>query len=563
MTETGSIFTILDFSLLRIANKSRGKLMFRQGVNSDVLSPVSFLSRSAHVYPNKVAVVYGDLRYTYSEFQTRVHQLANALLDQGVGTGDKVVFICPNTPPLLEAHYAVPMIGAVLVCVNTQLSSREYLYIINHSDAKAVFVDNEYAAQIHPVVSELEKVKLFVNVCEKTCSPFLRGPEYESFLVDSVKTRPDVDGIVDENDLISINYTSGTTGKPKGVMYSHRSTCIHTLGEIVESSLQPDSVYLWTLPMFHCNGWSFPWAVTAVGATHVCLRQTLPQEIFHSIEKENVSHLCAAPTTLLKMICYTEASKVKLRRPLEVLTAGASPSPVITQGLEDIGANVTHVYGLTELHGPHSVCVWQPSWIELDPDMVSRMKARQGVPYTTSMHMAVVDPVTMEPVQEDGQTMGEVVMRGNNVMLGYYKDQESTERAFRDGWFHSGDLGVIHPDGYIQLMDRASDIIIKGGDVISSMEIEDIIYQHPDILEVAVVSSPDSVWGEVPKAFVVPKQDRNPTEEEIIDFCRKNHAEYKAPKTIEFCQLPKTATGKTMKAKLRHQEWIGQDRNVS
>ena len=263
------------------------------------------------------------------------------------------------------------------------------------------------------------------------------------------------------------------------------------------------------------------------------------------------------------MICYPEASRVKLRRPLEILTAGASPSPVIIQGLEDIGANVTHVYGLTELHGPHSVCVWQPSWIELDPDQVSRMKARQGVAYTTSIHMAVVDPATMEPVQEDGQTMGEVVMRGNNVMLGYYKDEESTEQTFRDGWFHSGDLGVIHPDGYIQLMDRASDIIIRGGDIISSIEIEDIIYQHPDVLEVAVVSTPDSVWGEVPKAFVVAKHGSNPTGEEIIDFCRKNHAEYKAPKTVEFCQLPKTATGKTIKAKLRNQEWLGQERNVS
>lgn len=537
--------------------------MFRQSVNSDVLSPVSFLGRSVRVYPNKVAVVYGDRRYSYSEFQARVHQLANALLEQGIGPGDKVVFICPNTPPLLEAHYAVPMIGAVLVCVNTQLSSKEYLYIIDHSDAKAVFVDNEYSGQIDPIVSELLKVTLFVNICEKTCSLLLKGPEYESFLVDSAKSPPEVDGTIDENTLISINYTSGTTGKPKGVMYSHRSTYVHTLGEIVESSLNQDSVYLWTLPMFHCNGWSFPWAITAVGGTHVCLRHTLPQEIYHYIQKESVSHLCAAPTTLLMMICYPEASRVKLRRPLEILTAGASPSPVIIQGLEDIGANVTHVYGLTELHGPHSVCVWQPSWIEFDPDKVSRMKARQGVAYTTSIHMAVVDPVTMQPVQEDGQTMGEVVMRGNNVMLGYYKDEESTERAFRDGWFHSGDLGVIHPDGYIQLMDRVNDIIIRGGDIISSIEIEDIIYQHPDILEVAVVSTPDSVWGEVPKAFVVAKHGRNPTGEEIIDFCRKNHAEYKAPKTVEFCQLPKTATGKTMKVKLRNQEWLGQERNVS
>lgn len=536
--------------------------MFRQSVNSDMLSPVSFLTRSTRVYPNKVAVVYGDLRYTYREFQERIHQLANSLLEQGIGVGDKVVFICPNTPPLLEAHYAIPMIGAILVSVNTQLSSREYLYIINHSDAKAVFVDNEYIAQILPVKSELAKVTLIVNICDKTCSPLLQGPEYESFLVGSAKTPPVNAGISDENDMISINYTSGTTGKPKGVMYSHRSTYLHTLGEIVESSLKPDSVFLWTLPMFHCNGWSFPWAVTAVGATHVCLRQSQSTDIFEFIEKENVSHLCAPPTTLLMIICSPEADRLRLRRPLEILTAGASPSPAIIQGMEEIGANITHVYGLTELHGPHSVCTWQPSWIEFDPEKVSRMKARQGVAYATSIHMEVVDPLTMQPVPADGETMGEVVMRGNNVMLGYYKDQEATSRVFRDGWFHSGDLGVLHPDGYIQLMDRASDVIFRGDDIISSMEIENIIYQHPDVLEVAVVSSPDPVWGEVPKAFVVAKYGKNPTEKEIIDFCRKNHADYKAPETVEFCRLPKTATGKTIKAKLRHQEWLGQERIV-
>ncbi|MFH0781185.1 MAG: AMP-binding protein [Pseudomonadota bacterium] len=531
--------------------------MFRPEVNRDILSPVSFLKRSAEVYPDKIAVVYDDLRFTYRQFQNRVHQLANALQGRGVGFGDKVVFVCPNTPPMLEAHFAIPMIGAVLVCVNSQLSSQEYRYIINHSDAIAVFVDSEFADQLLPIAGELAKVSLFVNICELASTPLLAGPEYESFLATAGMAVPEKPERGDENSPIAINYTSGTTGQPKGVMYSHRATYLQTLGEIIESNLLPDSVYLWTLPMFHCNGWGFPWAVTAMGATHVCLRRCQPQEIFHLIEKESVSHLCASPNDLLMMICFPEAPSVKLRRPLRVLTAGASPSPVIIQGMEDIGADIIHVYGLTELHGPHSVCAWQASWVELDPPNVAKMKARQGVASITSLHMEVVDQETMQPVPHDGRTIGEVVMRGHNVMLGYYKDQEATDLAFRGGWFHSGDLGVVHPDGYLQIIDRASDVIVRGGDMISSIEIEDIISQHPDVLEVAVVSMPDPVWGEVPKAFVVAKRGRTPTAEEIIEFCRSNHAQFKAPQTVEFGQLPKTATGKTIKSKLRSREWLG------
>lgn len=528
--------------------------MFRPEVNRDILSPVSFLQRSAEVYPDKAAVVYGDVRFTYREFQARVHRLASALQSRGIGRGDKVVFICPNTPPLLEAHFAVPLIGAVLVCVNTQLPGPEYLYLIDHSDARAVFVDNEFAAQLHPIAGRLAKVSLFVNICEYISGPLLKGPEYEAFLATGTEAPPEGTA-QDENDLIAINYTSGTTGPPKGVMYSHRATCLQTLGEIIQANLRPDSVYLWTLPMFHCNGWSFPWAVTAIGGTHVCLRRCLPKEIFRLIEKESVSHLCASPSVLLAMICFPEAAAVKLRRPLQVLTAGASPSPAVIQGMEDIGAGITHVYGLTELHGPHSVCAWQPSWVELEPEAVARMKARQGVPSLTSLHMAVIDPKTRQPVPHDGRTAGEVVMRGHNVMLGYYKDEAATEEAFRDGWFHTGDLGVVHPDGYLQLTDRASDVIVRGGDMLSSMEIEEIIYQHPDVLEVAVVSTPDPVWGEAPKAFVVPRRGRTPSAEDIIEFCRSRHAAAKAPVTVEFGQLPKTATGKTIKSQLRSREW--------
>jgi len=531
--------------------------MYRPEVNRDILSPVSFLKRTAGVYPDKTAVVYGDIRYSYRQFQARVNRLANALQDRGIGHGDKVVFLCPNTPPMLEAHFAVPLIGAVLVCLDTQLLSGEYPYLIDHCDAKAVFVDSEYADRILPVVDQLLKVSLLVNICDPPGPHLLPGPEYESFLQGASDCQPVPPATASEDDLIAINYTSGTTGKPKGVMYSHRATCLHSLGEIIESSLNYDSVYLWTLPMFHCNGWGFPWAVTAVGATHVCLRRFQPKNIFSLIEQEGVSHLCAAPNVLLMMICFPKASAVKLRRPLQVLTAGSSPSPLVIQGMEDIGADITHVYGLTELHGPHSVCAWQNQWVELEPERVGRMKARQGVATITSQHMEVIDPDTMQPVPHDGLTMGEVVMRGHNVMLGYYKDQEATDLAFRGGWFHSGDLGVVHPDGYLQLIDRVSDLIVRGGDKISSIEIEDIIHQHPDVLEVAVVSSPDPDLGEVPKAFVVPKEGRAPTAEDIIAFCHSLHPRSKAPKTVEFGQLPKTATGKTIKAILRSREWHG------
>ena len=537
--------------------------MFTADVNHDILSPVSFLDRSARVYPDKTAVIYGDRRYSYREFQARVRRLASALLDAGIGPGAKVVFICPNTPPLLEAHFAVPMIGAVLVCLNTQLSAGEYLQIIDHADARAVFVDSEHVGPVRAIAEDLDRVELFVTISDTSDEPLLPGPDYEDFLAKGAPTAPDPALVADEDAVIVINYTSGTTGRPKGVMCSHRSTCLHALGEIIETSLAPESVYLWTLPVFHCNGWGFVWAVTAVGATHVCIRHCQPDEIFRLIERERVSHLCAAPNVLLAMVCFPQAIEVKLRRPLQVLTAGASPSPAILQGLEDIGADVTHVYGLTELHGPHSVCAWQAPWTELEPDALIRMKARQGVPYTTSLHMEVVDPLTMQPVPPDGRTIGEVVMRGNNVMLGYYKDREATEQAFRGGWFHSGDLGVMHPDGYIQIMDRVADIIVRGGDTISSVEIEEVIGRHPDVLEVAVVSAPDPVWGEVPKAFVVPRPGRSPAAEQIIDFCREHHACFKAPQTVEFCQLPKTATGKTIKARLRNLEWFGCDRKVS
>ena len=542
----------------------------RNPANYQPLTPLAHLERAALIHPDHVAIIHGNLRMSYGVFLQRSKRLANALTGLGVCKGETVSVMLSNTPAMLEAHHGVPMTGAVLHSINTRLDAQAIAFQLDHAECRILIVDREFSgvvaealslAQVRPVVIDYDDPEYPGD------APFPKGDrigshDYEEFVLagsaDFARTAP-----ADEWEAVSLNYTSGTTGNPKGVVYHHRGAALMGYSNVIASGMGRHPVYLWTLPMFHCNGWSFPWAVTAVGATHVCLRRCLPKEMFHLIEKESVSHLCASPNILLMMICFPEAPAVRLRRPLQVLTAGASPSPVIIQGMEDIGADITHVYGLTELHGPHSVCAWQAPWVELDPESVAKMKARQGVASITSLHMAVVDSQSMEPVPHDGRTVGEVVMRGHNVMAGYYKDAAATDLAFRGGWFHSGDLGVIHADGYLQITDRASDVIVRGGDMISSIEIEEIIYQHPDVLEVAVVSTPDPVWGEVPKAFVVPKRGRTPTEEEIIEFCRSHHAQFKAPKTVEFGQLPKTATGKTIKAKLRSREWFGMERKVS
>jgi fatty-acyl-CoA synthase len=530
--------------------------------NYDVLSPVKFLVRSAAVFPDKVAVVHGDRRYTYREFEKRVQQLAGALLNAGIGKDDKVAFICPNIPPMLEAHYAVPMIGAALVSINIRLSPQEVAYIINHSDAKAVFVDNEFAGTIAPVMQQLEKVELFVNICDVSDAKPIPGTDYES-LLQNAPSKPVEIQVDDERAVATINYTSGTTGLPKGVMYHHRGAYLNAIGEVLESRLTSDAVYLWTLPMFHCNGWCFTWAVTAMGATHVCLRAVLPEEVFRLIEKENVSHMCAAPTVLVMMSNFHGADAIRMQRRLEIMTAGAPPAPQIIQNVEAMGANITHTYGLTEVFGPHSVCAWKPEWDALSVEDRAKYKSRQGVPFVMTKYMDVVDPATMVPVPRDGKTIGEIVMRGNNVMLGYYKDEAATETAFAGGWFHSGDLAVMHPDGYVQIMDRKKDIIISGGENISTVEIENVIFRHPDVLEVAVIPIPDEKWGEVPKAFVVPKIGAHPTAESIIAFCKENLARFKAPKVVEFSELPKTATGKIQKFKLREREWQGRERKVN
>ncbi len=515
----------------------------------DLLTPVSFLARSAIVYRDEIAVVHGDKRITYREFHVRVNRLASALINIGIGKGDKVAFICANIPPMLEAHFAIPMIGAALVPINVRLSGPEISYIVRHSESKALFVDNEFADLVRPILDELTQVETVVNICDISPERPLKGMEYEELLAtgsSAVECR-----VEDEYDVASINYTSGTTGKPKGVMIHHRGAYLNSLGEALELGMDSRSVYLWTLPMFHCNGWCFPWAVVAVGGVQVCLRRVAPERIFELVEKEGVTHMCGAPTVLISMTSHPAARDFRVNHRFNVVTAAAPPAPKVIQDMEAMGANVVHVYGLTEVYGPHSICAWQKKWDQLPSEETAEIKARQGVAYLTAMHMDVVDPETMEPVPRDGKTVGEIVMRGNNVMLGYYKQPDATEEAFRGGWFHSGDLAVVHPDGYVKIQDRMKDIIISGGENISGVEVESVLYRHPDVQEAAVIGIPHPKWGEVVKAFVTPKPGANPDAQEIINFCKDRIARFKAPKSIEFCELPKTSTGKIKKFELR------------
>jgi fatty-acyl-CoA synthase len=527
------------------------------------LTPQSFLDRSAFVFREKTAVVYGQQRTPYPEFAARVNQLAHALRDWGLGRGERVAFLCPNIPPLLEAHFAVPLAGGVLVAINTRLSSAEIQYILNHSESRLLFVDTELAALIAPIRESLEMVQVIVNIVDQEAGAPgepLPGPDYEAFLAGgSTEALPF--WLEDENETISINYTSGTTGQPKGVMYTHRGAYLNALAETVELGMNSNSVYLWTLPMFHCNGWCFPWGVVAVGATHVCLRKYDPSKAIRLIMAEDVTHFCGAPTVMIMLINDPAVKDLQLRRPLRVAMAAAPPSPTIIQRVEELGAEIVHLYGLTETYGPHTICEWQTPWDALPVEQRARLKARQGVAYVHA-ELRVVDD-QMNDVPADATTMGEVVMRGNNVMKGYFKRPEATAEAFRGGWFHSGDVGVMHPDGYIELRDRAKDIIISGGENISTIEVEQTLYKHPAVLEVAVIAIPHDKWGEVPKAFVTLNAGASATEQEIIEFCREHLARFKCPKAIEFGPLPKTSTGKIQKFKLREKEWLGYERRIN
>ena len=527
------------------------------------LTPLTFLRRSADVYPDKVAIVHGDERRTYAEFARDAQRLARGLRASGVAPGDRVACLLPNVPGMLVAHFGVPLAGAVLVAVNTRLSSDEVRYILDHSGASVLVVDSTLAGTVEPVAGSLETVREIVTLVDP------QGPDagrsVEGATWDDLLARGDSGDdlpweVADERSTISINYTSGTTGRPKGVQYHHRGAYLNSFGEIVHSYHDPSSVYLWTLPMFHCNGWCTPWAITAIGGTHVCLREVRGDAIWALIGEHRVTHLNGAPTVVTTIMNAAEARTLDYA--LVVTTAGAPPSPTTILEMERMGFRIVHVYGLTETYGPYTVCQWQEDWRGLESQERARLQARQGVGMLIAEPVRVVEvlpedvgdwsSVELVDVPADGQTMGEIVMRGNNVMSGYYRDPDATAKAFAGGWYHSGDLGVMHTDGYVELRDRAKDVVISGGENISTVEVEQAVLSHPAVLEAAVVGVPDERWGERPKAFVVLRQGKDAEPGEIIDHVKGAIARYKAPRDVEIvAELPKTSTGKIQKFVLR------------
>ncbi len=533
---------------------------YQQGLETNAanfvpLSPLTFLERAAEVYPAQPSVVHGGERYTWSETYTRCRRLASALSRHGVGPGDTVAVMAPNIPAMFEASFGIPMTGAVINALNIRLDAEIIAFILDHGEAKVLLTDREFSAVISQALERVASPPLVIDIDDPHArSGNLIGEmSYEAFLEtgdpDFEWPRPE-----DENQAFSLNYTSGTTGNPKGVVYSHRGTYLNAMSNAVGWSLPHHPIYLWTLPLFHCNGWCFPWTLAAVGGTSVCLRRVEAKPIFDAIADEKVSHFCGAPIVLGIILNATDDDRRQFDHTVEVMTAASPPPPSVLQAMERSGFRMTHVYGLTETYGPSVICAWKPEWDGLDPEEQARLKARQGVRYHMLEGLSVLDPETMEPVPSDGETMGEVMMRGNIVMLGYLKNARATEEAFSGGWFHSGDLGVMHPDGYVQLKDRSKDIIISGGENISSIEVEDALYSHPSILEAAVVARPDSHWGETPCAFVNLKPEAAAlTEDDIITFCREKLAGFKCPRTVVFGDLPKTSTGKIQKFKLRAQ----------
>jgi len=526
----------------------------RREANHAALTPLSFLARAAAVYPEKCAVIHGSRRFSYREFYERCCRLADALRKRGVKEGITVSVMAPNVPALLEAHYGVPMAGGVLNALNYRLDAASIAFILEHADTKVLIADREFSGTVKAALGQVSRRPVVIDIDD----PLHEGGEllgemdYEAFLAmgDAASPwRPPRD----EWQALSLCYTSGTTGNPKGAVFHHRGAFLNAIGNVISFGVTPQSVYLWTLPMFHCNGWTYTWAVTAASATHVCLRRVDPSLIFPAIAEHRVTHLCGAPIVLNMLVNAPADVQRKFEHRVEVATGGAAPPSAIIAAMERMGFRVTHLYGLTESYGPATLCAWQEAWAGLDLEGKARMMARQGVRYLTQESARVMDPATMREVPADGQTLGELMLRGNTVMKGYLKNPAATAEAFSGGWFHTGDLAVTHPDGYVELKDRSKDIIISGGENISSLEVEEVLYRHPQVLEAAVVARPDEVWGETPCAFVTLKPGGSVDAAGLVAWCREHLAHYKVPKTVVFGTLPKTSTGKIQKFVLREQ----------
>src|SRR5262245_41726566 len=530
----------------------------KNAANHAPLTPLGFLERAASVFPNKTAVIHGERAYSYREFDERCHRLGSALAKAGVGPGDTVSVLAGNVPATLEAHYGVPMLGAVLNAMNFRLDPATVAFCLAHGEAKVFIVDREFAEVGRKAVAQVERKPIVVEIDDPVASypdgtPHLTSVEYEDFIASgdpAFRCRPPADA----GEATPLTYHSGTTGNPKGVVYHHRGAYLNAIGDVITFGLDSRAVYLWTLPMFHCNGWSFTWGVTAASATHVCLRKVDPALVYPMINRHGVTHMCGAPIVLNLLANAPESVKVKFDRTVDVATGGAAPPSAIIEAMERNGFRVLHMYGLTETYGPNTVCAWQSEWEQLPTRERTRQMARQGVRYLTSEDLKVADAQTMAEVPRDGQSIGELMLRGNTIMKGYLKNPSASAMAFRGGWLHTGDLAVRHSDGYVEIKDRSKDIIISGGENISSLEVEEVLYRHPKVLEAAVVAKPDPRWGETPCAFITPRSGAGDiTPEEIIGWCRDNMAHFKVPRTIVFGPLPKTSTGKIQKFVLREQ----------
>ncbi|MCH8037592.1 MAG: acyl-CoA synthetase [Proteobacteria bacterium] len=536
-----------------------GDELGRNRANYAALSPLGFLARAAQVFPGHPAVIHGELRQSWAETDARCRRLASALIARGIGPGDTVAVMAPNTPPMFEAHYGVPMAGAVLNALNVRLDAATIGFILSHGEAKALITDTAFSATVKAALAQFEGDILVIDIDDPLAGDEIAAGgggerlgalDYEALLAEG---DPDFawSPPADEWQAISLNYTSGTTGNPKGVVYHHRGAYLNALAHIPVWGMGPHPVYLWTLPMFHCNGWCFPWTVAALAGTNVCLRKVEAGAIFAAFADHRVTHLCGAPIVMQTILDARDDQRRKFDQQVRMMTAAAPPPAAVLEAMAEQGIEVTHVYGLTEVYGPAVVCAWHGEWDRLQAQEQAALKARQGVRYPVLEGLMVADPETLEPVPKDGETMGEVFLRGNIVMKGYLKNPSATEAAFAGGWFHSGDLGVWHADGYIELKDRSKDIIISGGENISSIEVEGVLYRHPAVAAAAVVAKPDRKWGETPCAFVELKPGASAEEAEVIAFCRDHMAHFKAPKQVVFGPLPKTSTGKIQKYVLR------------